>query len=139
MCGKEIMAAYLRSLNNKNKLIKLLKIFFGYKDIKKDNYLVRLYEDDDRVVMDIYDNINDNRFNRYIFDFKNTLGIIVREYRTNVYITEIYIRTINKTNKLILKFAYIFKLKDEEMNGYAKNILPKELLTPLLDIIKKPI
>ena len=139
MCGKEIMAAYLRSLNNKNKLIKLLKIFFGYKDIKKDNYLVRLYEDDDRVVMDIYDNINNNRFNRYIFDFKNNLGTIVREYRTNVYITEIYVRTINKINKLILKFAYIFKLKDEEMSEYAKKILPKELLTPLLDIIKKPI
>ena len=85
--------------------------------------------------MDIYDNVSDIRFNRYIFNFLDNDDI--KKYKDgDVFVTRISILGVNDSNNKLLKLAYLFKLERHKMIGYAKSFLNVEFVNMLRDIIK---
>ena len=63
--NREVLSEFLYSLEEEKKLTKFLKIIFKYKVLHDYNYISRIVVSKESVILDIYDNILENRFNRY--------------------------------------------------------------------------
>ena len=70
---------------------------FNYENLTDYNYLFRLTKTNSEVIMDIYDNISINRFNRYIFVFDSEKEY-VNELFDGVYLTYINVKTVASTD-----------------------------------------
>ena len=46
-----------------------IKNFFDYKYLNDYNYIFRMIDNEVELIIDIYDNVSENRFNRYVFNF----------------------------------------------------------------------
>ena len=100
----------------------------------------RIVVNDKSVILDVYDNILENRFNRYIFDFKNKNYIYNVDDKEDVFVTSICINNLTEDNiygNNLLRFAYIFKLDTKNMIGYAKEIFTNDIVSILEKVIKK--
>ena len=62
-----IMKEFLKVIYKKNLLTGFLNDVFEYKDFGDYNYIYRLGNDDTSVIIDVYDNVSINRFNRLFF------------------------------------------------------------------------
>ena len=116
-----------------------IKNIFGYEDFFDYNYLFRMIDNDKEIIIDIYDNVTDNRFNRYIFSFSdiNYSYKVIEE--KNVFVNYLSIlKSFDGDNNLI-KLAYLFKIEDEIMIEYASTFLDIEFVDILKNILKKPI
>ena len=137
MNNKKIFAKYIRIIKRRKELTNFISNIFDYKNINEYNYIFRLIEEDNRVIIDIYDNISKNRFNRYIFNFNksNLKSKIIKE--NNIYITyiNIYNLSINNKNKIYM-LGYLFKLDKDKMIDYATKFLDKKYIEILINIIK---
>ena len=136
MSKKELLKTFIETIQNKNLLTIFIKLIFDYDNFHDYNYIFRLSEGDDEIIIDIYDNVSENRFNRYIFNYnkgKYHTGIVKEE---DVFVT--YIDALNMTdnsNKLY-KLAYMTTLTQNKIVAYAKTFLTDEFINILLDIIK---
>ena len=100
------------------------------------NYIFRLSITNDEVIIDIYDNISDNRFNRYIFNYskgKNHTTIIKEG---NVFKTYIDVLNLSDSDNKLYKLGYMSLLDDNEILDYAKSFLTDEFIDILKNIIK---
>ena len=136
MNKKEIMYNFINEIKNRGLLTKFIKLIFNYDNFNDYNYIFRIFMESDRVVMDIYDNISDNRFNRYVFFFDNDKHGIKCIKEGNVYVTYINVLNISDGSNYLSKLAYLFKLDKEEMFEYANTFLEQEYIDILKDIIK---
>ena len=137
MNKKDIIFRFIKELEKRNLLTKFIANIFDYNNFHDYNYLFRIINDNNKTIIDIYDNISDNRFNRYIFDFEinNNETKVIEE--GNVFITYINVlKQADSTNKLY-KLAYLTKLDKHQIIKYASTFLNKELVDILADIIKK--
>lgn len=136
MNKKVLFARYIRLIKRERELTNFIAYIFCYNDFYDYNYIFRLSEKKDRVVIDIYDNISDNRFNRYVFIFNNcSLNNKVIE-ENNVFITYININNLKDGDNKLYKLAYLFKLDKIEMIKYANTFLEYKYIELLKRIIK---
>ena len=135
MDNRELLLKYIKSLKRKKILTKFIAYIFNYDNFNDYNYIFRIFKKNNQIIMDIYDNISINRFNRYIFEYNNNTksNIIIKD---NVYVTYINIKNLENSDNKLYKLAYIFKLNKKEMLEYAKTFLKEEYIEVLKTIIK---
>lgn len=139
MNKKNFMGIFIREINDKKLMTNFIRNIFGYKNFYDHNYLFRMIENEDEIIIDIYDNVTDNRFNRYIFSFSDINYIYKVIEEGNVYVNYLSIlRSIDGDSNLI-KLAYLFNIHDEMMIDYASSFLDEEFIDILKSIRKKPI
>jgi len=137
MNKKRVMCDFINEVNNRNLMTLFIKNIFGYEDFFDYNYLFRMINTDREIIIDIYDNISDNRFNRYIFSFvKLGYDIKVVEER-NVFVSYISVFDVADIDNNLLKLAYLFKIDDNLMIEYANNFLDDVFVEILNEIVKK--
>ena len=139
MNKKALMWCFINELVKDKKITLFIRNIFNYQEINDYNYLFRVIEENNSVMMDIYDNISDNRFNRYIFSFDKGKYDMKVIQEGNVFVTFIFINKVIDCDNKLLKLAYLFKLDNLEMIDYAKDFLDKEIVEVLIKILKKPI
>ena len=130
MNREDIMYQFLKIIERKKRLTLLIINIFDYQNFTDYNYISRIIKVKKEVIIDIYDNISINRFNRYIFNFSHEKYNIKKNEENNVYITSICIENIENSNNKLIKLAYLFKNLNID---YAKTFLDQELI----DILKK--
>jgi len=138
MTNKELMFKFISYIYNKGLITKFLINIFNYQNFSEINYIFRVSLEDNYVIMDVFDNISANRFNRYFFDFGRNKYKFKVEELSNVFLSRINISNLknNNTNQNnLLKLAYLFKLSHSRMINYAKKFLDEEFVTILRDII----
>ena len=139
MTKKELFLKLLDKVQSRGLLTTFIKELFDYEDLNDFNYIYRLTKEDNLVIMDIYDNVSINRFNRYIFSFDSGDYDIKVVEEDNVYVTRIYVANITKPSTKLLKLAYMLNLDKEAMISYAENFLNNDIVKILREIINKPI
>ena len=94
---------------------------------------------DDEVIIDIYDNISKNRFNRYVFMFYKTRKKMRTVENNNVFITYIPVFSVHRRNDLnnLYKLVYLFGNCEMDMIDYANSFMDGELIDILKSVIKK--
>lgn len=135
---KKIMKEFLELILKKNLLTKFLNDIFEYNSFKDYNYIYRLCSDEKSIVIDIYDNISVNRFNRYIYSFmcNNDYDYMV-EVHNNVYVHYYNVfRLGGKLDKRMM-FGYLFTLSYDKMVEYAREFMDTEYLECLEMVLKK--
>jgi len=138
MTNKELMFKFISYIYNKGLITYFLINIFNYQNFSEINYIFRVSLEDNYVIMDVFDNISANRFNRYFFDFGRNKYKFKVEELSNVFLSRINISNLknNNTNQNnLLKLAYLFKLSHSRMINYAKKFLDEEFVTILRDII----
>ena len=137
MNKKDILYTFIKTIEKKQLLTKFIKNIFDYENFNDYNYLFIITENSNQVIIDIYDNISDNRFNRYIFNFSrsNYYTRVIKE--GNVFVTYINVLRIGDSNNKLYKLAYLTKLNKNKMYEYASTFLDQEFVAILINIIKK--
>ena len=121
--NKMRMIAFINYIEEHNIMTLFIKNLFDYQELYDYNYLFRLKVIGSNVIIDIYDNVSNNRFNRYIFNFNDEKDNYHSVNSDNVYVTYLNVlRTCDSENKLD-KLAHLFSLKKREMYDYAKTFL----------------
>ena len=136
MNNKNKLAKYIRRIKRKNELTSFISYIFTYNNLQTYNYIFRLIEEESRVIIDIYDNISNNRFNRYIFNFNKTSLKSMTVKENNIFVTYINIYNLPKNKNNIYKLGYLFKLDNNKMIKYANTFLEQKYIDILLEIIK---
>ena len=140
MNKKNVMRDFINEINNRKLMTKFIINIFGYNNFNDYNYLFRMIDDDDRIIIDIYDNVSNNRFNRYIFSFVDVGYSIKVIEEGNVYVNYICINdVIDNDNNKLLRLAFLFKMDDSLMIEYARSFLDDIFVDILDKILKKPI
>ena len=85
------MREFIKEIENSKLVTLFIKNLFGYEELNDYNYLFRMNEEYNKIIIDIYDNISDNRFNRYIFSFDDGEYDIKVIEDNNVFVTYIFI------------------------------------------------
>lgn len=131
-----MMGLYLKKLERSKLLTRFIALLFDYKDFHDYNYIYRMVEENMRIIIDIYDNISSNRFNRYIISFKeNDKGYNIQEMN-NVFVTYINVFKIENADSMLLKFCYLFTLELDKMVEYAKGFLDLDMVICLKEMLK---
>jgi len=139
MNKKELMKKFIKQIEKKGLLTLLIKNIFDYENICDHNYIYRMKEDTNSIIIDIYDNISEHRFNRYIFLFsRGNFDINIKE-DSNVFITSLYINKAWDSDNKLIKLAYLFKLNNDKMISYAQTFLYQEFIDILNEILNKSI
>jgi len=135
MYKKSIMKKFIKIVENQKLLTTLIKNIFDYENFNDYNYIFRMIESEDSIIIDIYDNISINRFNRYIFIFSHGNYPINTTEKNNVFITTIYLENVKNSSNKLLKLAYLFTLKENKMIEFAKTFLDENIVNILNNII----
>lgn len=139
MLNDKLMYKFLNQIK-RNKLMTLfLTNIFFYDELNDYNYICRLFRKDGRVVLDVYDNISNNRFNRYIFDFNNTDYDYKREEIDNVFVNYLGINKLQDSSLNLIKLGFLFKLPKDKMIEYSSSFLDEKISNILIEIINRPI
>ena len=137
MNKKSVMCEFIREINNRKLMTLFIKNIFGYEDFFDYNYLFRMIDNDKEIIIDIYDNVSDNRFNRYIFSF-DSLGYDIKVVHDgNVFVSYISVLDTIDCDNNLLKLAYLFKISDSLIIRYADSFLDDVFVDILSEIIKK--
>lgn len=138
MNKKRVMCDFINEINNRKLMTLFIKNIFGYEEFYDYNYLFRMISTDNEIIIDIYDNVSDNRFNRYVFSFEK-LGYDIKIIEeSNVFVNYISINDIIDCNSNLLRLAYLFKIDDSLMIEYASSFLDNLFVSILDEIIKGP-
>ena len=139
MSKKNFMGNFIREINDRGLMTNFICNIFGYENFYDYNYLFRMIENDNEIIIDIYDNVTDNRFNRYIFSF----SLVDYSYKVieegNVFVHYISILKSFDCDNNLIKLANLFKINDDMMLEYASMFLDNAFVDILDDMIKKPI
>ena len=138
MNKKDMMFAFIKRIENEHKLTLFIKNIFDYKNFNDYNYIFRVINEDNFVIMDIYDNVTENRFNRYIFDFNIDKYDVKCKCINNVFVTMINIFNMEDSDNKLYKLAFLFSDKNNDLIKYANTFLEKTFIDILDDIINKP-
>ena len=139
MNKRVLMKEFIETIDRRKLMTQFIKNMFNYQELYDYNYLFRIKEEGNMIVIDIYDNVSNNRFNRYIYFFSPGKYMIKIEERDNVFVNYINIMNIDKDNyeNNIIKLGYLFKLKKNKMIEYAHKFLSDEVVDILSEILKK--
>lgn len=136
MTEKCLLNEFMATIEKEKTLTQFIINIFDYKDFHDYNYIFRLIENNDNVIIDIYDNVSSNRFNRYIFSFvESDFDYKVNEEK-NVFVHYINVLNLRENNEKLLKFGYLFKLDNKSRIEYAKSFLDDEFINLLIRLDK---
>lgn len=137
MNKRDILFTFINTIQEKKLLTDFIINIFDYDNFHDYNYLFRMTKDETKIIIDIYDNVSDNRFNRYIFDFgiSNNKTKIMED--GNVYVTYINVLKLADSDNKLYKLAYLTKLDGERMISYASTFLNQCFVNILKNIIEK--
>ena len=136
MNKKLIMKEFIKVINNKGFMTRLIKNMFNYKELYDNNYIFRMIDNDNEIIIDIYDNVSINRFNRYIFDYNDCNYIVKEVIEDDVFVKYISVLNISDSDDNLLKFAYLFNIDKIRMLEYANTFLDDEIVDILSLIIE---
>ena len=137
MNKKDLLVRFINTIKRKKILTEFIKFLFDYDFLSDYNYIFRIVDSDNKVIIDIYDNISDNRFNRYIFDYVRGRVNTETIKEGNVFVTYIDVFNIDNDNKNKMHMlAYLTTLDNDKMLEYAKTFLDNKYINILKDIIK---
>ena len=136
MNKKSAMKCFVDKVYSSNLMTKFIINIFGYDNFNDYNYLFRMIDGDNEIIIDIYDNVSDNRFNRYIFSFMNNDFDFKVIEEGNVFVNYVSVLNVLDSDNKLLKLAYLFKIDDELMLDYAWSFLDDIFIDILSDIIK---
>lgn len=139
MNKKNIMRDFINQINDCKLMTLFIKNIFDYECFFDYNYLFRMNDGDNELIIDIYDNVSDNRFNRYIFSFEQVDYVLKVEEIENVFVNYIGVLNIEDCDNKLLKLGYLFNLDKDMMIDYAKSFLSLEIVDKLDNVLKKPI
>ena len=128
-----IMIRFIEMIEESNLITDFIKNICGYKNINDYNYMFRMFSNDNEIIIDIYDNFTDNRFNRYIFNFLDCDYVVLDEIEDYLFIKYISILNIKDRDDNLYKLAYLFRLDNNMMLDYASSFLDVKFV----DILKK--
>ena len=131
--NKMRMIAFINYIEEHNIMTLFIKNLFDYRELYDYNYLFRLKVIGSNVIIDIYDNVSNNRFNRYIFNFNDEKDNYHSVNSDNVYVTYLNVFKTNDSENKLDKLAHLFSLKKREMYDYAKTFLDDIFI----DILRK--
>lgn len=131
--NKMRMIAFINYIEEHNIMTLFIKNLFDYRELYDYNYLFRLKVIGSNVIIDIYDNVSNNRFNRYIFNFNDEKDNYHSVNSDNVYVTYLNVFKTNDSKNKLDKLAHLFSLKKREMYDYAKTFLDDIFI----DILRK--
>lgn len=137
MNKKDLLYIFIKKIENRKLLTNFIKNIFDYENFHDYNYLFRIIKNDSQIIIDIYDNVSDNRFNRYIFNYGRSNYDIHIIKEGNVFVTYINVLRIGESDNKLYKLAYLFKLDKNKISEYANTFLDKEFVDILDEIIKK--
>lgn len=138
MTNKDLMYKFISKVYSDGLITKFLKIILNYQNLSDINYLFRVSVNDVAVIMDVFDNISDNRFNRYFFEFKKGKCPFVLNELDNIFITQIKVLSLSKNYQIsnnLIRLAYLFKHRPSKMIKYAKTFLSDDLVNILHSVI----
>lgn len=127
------MIKFIEMIKESNLLTNFIKVIYGYDNLSDYNYIFRMFSSDNEIVIDIYDNISINKFNRYIFKFdmcNYTVKDIMEDF---LFVKYISVLNIKNSNNNLYKLAYLFSLDDNKMLEYASSFLDNKFV----DILKR--
>ena len=94
MNKKKVMCDFINEINNRKLMTLFIKNIFKYEEFYDYNYIFRMTSTDYEIIIDIYDNVSNNRFNRYIFSFID-LGYDIKIIEeNNVFVNYISINNV---------------------------------------------
>lgn len=135
MNKKAIMSRFIEKIEDRKLMTLFIKELFDYDNFNDYNYLFRMKDDYKRVIIDIYDNVSSNRFNRYIFSFiKGDYDFKVVEDK-NVFVSYINILNLVDSDNKLLKLGYLFRIRKNKMIDYAKTFLTDEIVKCLEEVL----
>lgn len=135
MNKKAIMSRFIEKIEDRKLMTLFIKELFDYDNFNDYNYLFRMKDDNKRVIIDIYDNVSSNRFNRYIFSFtKGDYDFKVVEDK-NVFVNYINILNLADSDNKLLKLGYLFRIRKNKMIDYAKTFLTDEIVKCLEEVL----
>ena len=137
MTKKNMFKLFVNKINDRKLMTKFIINIFDYEGLQDYNYIFRMIDGNNEVIIDIYDNVSDNRINRYIFSFVNRDYVFKVLEEGNVFVNYISIMNVVDSNNKLEKLAYLFKLDEDEMLDYANTFLNKIFVDILEEIIKK--
>ena len=137
MNKKDLLYIFIKTIEDRKLLTNFIKNIFDYENFHDYNYLFRIINNDSQVIIDIYDNVSDNRFNRYIFNFSRSNYDIRVIKEGNVFVTYINVLKTEDSDNKLYKLAYLTRLTQSKMIEYAYTFLNKEFVNILEEIIKK--
>ena len=136
MNKKELLEIFIKTIQKNKLLTEFIQNIFDYKNLHDYNYIFRISTNREEVIIDIYDNISNHRFNRYVFSYNRG------KYKTNVieennvFVTYIDVLNLTGSNNKLYKLAYMTILKKEKIIDYAKTFLDNKFINILKEIIK---
>ena len=135
MNKKVIMGRFIEKIEDRKLTTLFIKELFDYDNFNDYNYLFRMKDDNKRVIIDIYDNVSSNRFNRYIFSFtKGDYDFKLVEDK-NVFVSYINILNLYDSDNKLLKLGYLFRIRKNKMIDYAKTFLNDEIVKCLEEVL----
>lgn len=135
MNKKVIMGRFIEKIEDRKLMTLFIKELFDYDNFNDYNYLFRMKDDNKRVIIDIYDNVSSNRFNRYIFSFtKGDYDFKLVEDK-NVFVSYINVLNLADSDNKLLKLGYLFRIRKNKMIGYAKTFLTDEIVKCLEEVL----
>lgn len=135
MNKKAIMSRFIKKIEDRKLMTLFIKELFDYDNFNDYNYLFRMKDDNKRVIIDIYDNVSSNRFNRYIFSFtKGDYDFKVVEDK-NVFVSYINVLNLVDSDNKLLKLGYLFRIRKNKMIDYAKTFLTDEIVKCLEEVL----
>ena len=137
MNKKNMFKLFINKINDRKLMTKFIRNIFDYDKIQDYNYIFRMIDGNNEIIIDIYDNISDNRFNRYIFSFEEKDYTFKVLEEGNVFVNYISVLNMVDSDNKLEKLAYLFKLEDNEMLIYANTFLNKIFVDILREITKK--
>lgn len=140
MNQKVLMKDFITLIEKSNLMTLFISNMFDYQNLQSYNYLFRMKEERNSLILDIYDNISNHRFNRYIFSWQAGEYDIKVTEDNNVFVTYIHIKNVtNDNNNKLLKFAHLFNIEEDEMIEYANTFLDPSLVKILKQITEKEV
>ena len=140
MHNKDVMVQFINKIESLGMLTEFIKNIFNYESLFDYNYMFRMIDDDNQVIIDIYDNVSKTKFNRYIYDFTFNNDEIITYIENDVFVNKISVRNLIDNDDKIIKLGYLFKLDKNLMIEYTSSFLDIKFVRILDYIIKnKPI
>lgn len=135
MTNQELMYKFISNINDNGLITKFLISIFNYENLNEYNYIFRISMEGYYIIVDLFDNVSENRFNRYFFDFSKGKNTFSDNDYLNICVTHIKVLNVKKNGNNLLKLAYLFKLKKCRMINYAQKFLDEEFVEILKQFI----
>lgn len=131
-----MMYQFINLIQKKNLLTKFLIDVFEYDNLCDYNYMFRLIDNKDMIMIDIYDNVSEKRFNRYIYDFSGNKYTVIETIDGDVFVKKISVLNSYDCDVNEIRIAYLFNLEECLMIDYAVKFLDNVFVEIIKEIIK---